>query len=372
MKFVINKFQIVNVLAKVQGLTGRRSNLAITENVLIQSASEGIRLTVTDLETGFEGFYPAAVEKEGAIAVSAKKLFEIIREFPSEDILINEVENRWIEIGNDKVLYHIVGMNPDDFPETPVISEVDFFSIDAAGLERMIDQATIISASGDEKRAHINGVYVERIHGEENDCLRFVSTDGSRLNCVNHLFSPETRISVGEGVLVPKKGLNEIAKFLDIEGDVQIGIKESNFILKKEKETIIIRMLEGEFPKYEDILKKGEDHLIGIDKLQFSKMLKRMSILATDNYKGAVFTFKDNNLSVTATNPDYGESKEDMEIEFSGESIEAAFNPKFFSDALSVINEENVIVNIVDGSRPCIVEAAEDKNFISVIMPMRI
>ena len=372
MKFIINKFQIVNVLAKVQGLTGRRSNLAITENVLIQSGSEGIRLTVTDLETGFEGFYPAVVEKEGSIAVSAKKLYEIIREFPSDDILINEVENRWIEIGNEKVLYHIVGMNPDDFPETPVISEVDFFSIDASVLEQMIERATIISAAGDEKRAHINGVYVERTHGEDKNRMRFVSTDGSRLNCADHLFSSADEIPAGEGVLIPKKGLNEVAKFLDIEGDVQIGIKDSNFILKKEKETIIIRMLEGEFPQYEDILKKGEDHLIKIDKMKFTKMLKRMSILATDNYKGAVFTFSNNNLAVTATNPDYGESKEDMEIEFVGEPIEAAFNPKFFIDALSVIKEDNAIINIVDGNKPCIVQGDTDYNFVSVIMPMRI
>ncbi len=371
MKFIINKFQIVNVLAKVQGLTGRRSNLAITENILIRSVRDGIHLTATDLETGFEGFYPASVENEGAVAVSAKKLFEILREFPSEDILINEVENRWIEIGNDKVQYHIVGMNPDDFPETPHITEVDFFSIDASIFEKMIERSIIISAAGDEKRAHINGVFVERTHEPVNR-LRFVSTDGSRLNEVHHLYDSPEALPAGEGVLVPKKGLNEVAKFLDIEGEVQIGIKESNFIVKKEKETIIIRMLEGDFPKYEDILTKGREHIIKLDKFKFGKMLKRMSILATDNYKGAVFTFNDNKLVVTATNPDYGESKEETEIVFSGTPIEAAFNPKFFMDTLSVIDEENVIINIVDGSRPCIVEGDRDKTFIGVIMPMRI
>ncbi len=371
MKFIINKFQIVNVLAKVQGLTGRRSNLAITENILIRSVGDGIFLTATDLETGFEGFYPASVEREGAVAVSAKKLFEILREFPSEDILINEVENRWIEIGNNKVQYHIVGMNPDDFPETPHITEVDFFSIDASIFEKMIERSIIISAAGDEKRAHINGVFVERTHEDVNR-LRFVSTDGSRLNEVHHLYGSPEALPAGEGVLVPKKGLNEVAKFLDIEGEVQVGIKESNFIVKKEKETIIIRMLEGDFPKYEDILTKGDVHIIKLDKIKFGKMLKRMSILATDNYKGAVFTFNDNKLVVTATNPDYGESKEETEIEFSGNPIEAAFNPKFFMDTLSVIDEENVIVNIVDGSRPCIVEGNMDKTFIGVIMPMRI
>ena len=372
MKFTINKLQIVSVLSKIQGVTGRRSNLAITENVLIRSATDGIRLTATDLETGFDGFYPAVVENEGSIAVSAKKLYEIVREFPSDEILINEVENRWIEIGNEKIQYHIVGMNPDDFPETPHITDVDFFSIDASTLEKMIERAVVISAAGDEKRAHINGVYVERLVEADQARFRFVSTDGSRLNAVDHLFASAEALPAGEGVLVPKKGMNEVAKFLDIDGEVKIGIKDSNFILQKEKETIIIRMLEGEFPKYADILKKGEDHLILLDKLQFSKMLKRMSILATDNYKGAVFTFDENKLVVTATNPDYGESKEEMEIEFSGDMIEAAFNPKFFLDTLSVIDDAQVVINIVDGNRPCIIEGDTDKTFISIIMPMRI
>jgi len=311
------------------------------------------------------------VEKEGAVAVSAKKLYEILREFPSEDILINEIENRWIEITNEKVQYHIVGMNPDDFPETPHIPDVDFFSIEAAILEKMIERATIISAAGDEKRAHINGVFVERTHGEVNQ-LRFVSTDGSRLNAVRHDYANAEDIPAGEGVLVPKKGLNEVAKFLDIQGEVQIGVRDSNFIVKKEKETIIIRMLEGEFPKYEDILKKGKDHIIHLEKVKFGKLLKRMSILATDSYKGAVFAFDDNKLVVTATNPDYGESKEETDIEFSGDSIEAAFNPKFFLDTLSVIDDENIVINIVDGNRPCIIEGDTDHTFISVIMPMRI
>lgn len=372
MKFIVDKFQMVNVLAKIQGLTGRRSNLAITENVLIRSGSDGIHLTATDLETGFEGFYSASVEKEGAVAVSAKKLYEILREFPSDEILLHEVENRWIEIGSGKVQYHIVGMNPDDFPETPQLKGVDFFSIDASVLDQMISRAVIISAAGDEKRAHINGVYVEQLKEVDAWRLRFVSTDGSRLNAVEHLYPPTKALPGGEGVLVPKKGLNEVAKFLDVAGDVQVGIKDSHFIVKKERETIIIRMLEGDFPQYADILDKGDSHLIQMDNVKFGKMLKRMSIFATDNYKGAVFTFNDDNLVVTATNPDYGESKEDMDIDFTGDPIEVAFNPKFFLDTLSVIDDETVVVSIVDGSKPCLIEGVEDKTFISVIMPMRI
>ena len=97
-----------------------------------------------------------------------------------------------------------------------------------------------------------------------------------------------------------------------------------------------------------------------------------MSILATDSYKGAVFTFDENKLVVTATNPDYGESKEETEIEFIGDPIDVAFNPKFFIDTLSVVDDEKIVLNIVDGNHPCVIEGDTDKTFISVIMPMRI
>ena len=372
MKFTINKTDIVDVLSKIQGLTGRKSNLAITENVLIKSENSGISLTATDLETGFEGFYPSEVEKEGALAVNAKKLYEIVREFPDETILLNEIENRWIEIGTNKVLYHIVGMNPDDFPDTPHIAEVEFFDMDSIGLKKMIEKSIIISGSSDEKRAHINGVFFERIHDESTVKARMVSTDGSRLSAVDYNFKNKNDLSKGDDVLIPKKGLNEVVKFLNFEGTVQIGIKDSNFIVKKKKETIIIRLLEGDFPKYRSIIEKTNSNVLKLNKFKFGKMLKRMSILSSENYKGAVFTFDNNTLVITATNPDIGESKEDMEIDFSREKIEAAFNPKFFMETLNVIEDDYVNLYLTDGEKPCLIEAETDKDFISVIMPMRI
>ena len=120
MKFIINKSQMVTVLSKVQGLAGRRSNLSITENILIRSEPDGVHLTATDLETGFEGFYPASIEKEGAVAVSAKKLYEILREFPSEEILINEVENRWI----GGLYHHLILRNRDAGLQVEILQQV--------------------------------------------------------------------------------------------------------------------------------------------------------------------------------------------------------------------------------------------------------
>jgi len=372
MNLIVKKFDLLPVLAKIQGLTGRRTNLAITTNVLIKTTDSGISISATDLETGFEGFYPANIETQGAVAINARKFYEIVRDFPSEDISLKEIENHWIEIGNEHVEYHIVGMNPDDFPEIPKIEAVEFFEIDSIALARMIEKNVIVSGATDDKRAHIIGVYAERIIEEKQRVFRLVSTDGSRLSKVDYIYDKDYNLPSGTGVMIPKKGLVEVNKFLDAEGPVQVGFKDNNFIIKKNSETLIIRLLEGAFPAYDDIITISGGNDIFLDRKLFLMMLKRMSILSSEDYKGVIFNFSKDKLVINSTNPDIGESKEDMIIEYSGEPIIVMFNPRFFIDTLGVIDEDNVLINIVNEEKPCIIQGEKDKTYLSVIMPMRI
>ena len=371
MKATINKNDILPVLSKIQGLAGRKTNLAITTSILIQTEESGISIAATDLETGFEGFYPAKIDAQGVIAINARKLYEIVRDFPSEDIYVNEIENHWIEIGNQTVEYHIVGLNPDDFPEIPKIEDVDFFEINSATFAKMIDKTSIITGASDDNRAHIVGIFAERIQQEKEKIFRLVSTDGSRLSKADCVFDKDFELPSGPDVLIPKKGLTEVAKFLDNEGSVKLGIKDNNFIVKKERETLIIRLLEGEFPQYGDIVLKTDGHDIPMDRQLFLMMLKRMSILSSDEYKGVIFHFNPDKLLINSTNPDIGESKEDMDISYKGDPVEVMYNPKFFIDTLGVIDDDNIILNIVDEEKPCKIEGENDKSYLSVIMPMR-
>ena len=132
-------------------------------------------------------------------------------------------------------------------------------------------------------------------------------------------------------------------------------------------------MLEGDFPKYQDIIVKPENaHEIKLPKTAFLKTLRRMSILSSENYKGVIFKFDKDRLEITANNPELGESKEDLPIEFTSDEIEGAYNPRYFMETLGVIKDETVIIHIVDGERPCLLKGDEDQSFLSVIMPMRI
>ena len=372
MKVTIKKGDLLPVLSKVQGITGRRTNLAITTNVLVKTIKDGISISATDLETGFEGFYEAKVEAEGIIAINARKFYEIVRDFPSEDIFLNEVENHWIEIGNRNVEYHIVGLNPDDFPEIPKIEAIEFFEIDSTALAKMIEKSVVVSGATDDKRAHIVGVFAERIEEKKNKIFRFVSTDGSRLSKVDHLFDKDYKLPPGENVMIPKKGLVEVGKFLDSEGPAKIGFKDNSFVVQKERETLIIRLLEGDFPEYGDIIVKKGGNSIPLDRQLFLMMLKRMSILSSEDYKGVIFNFEKNQLIITSTNPDIGESKEDMAVEYSGDTITVMFNPKYFIETLNVMEDDKIILNIVDEEKPCLIDGEKDKTYLSVIMPMRI
>ncbi len=373
MRITIKKNDISEVLSRIQGLTGKKTSLAITENVLLKTGENGIFITATDLETGFNGFYPAEIETPGEIAINAKKLTEIVKNFPTDIINLQELENRWIEISSPKVEYHIVGMDPEDFPHIPESDSTDLTVVDSAALKKMIEKSVAINVTGNEKRPHLLGAYLTFMdNGTENKLIRMVSTDLKRLSKVDYTCAPDTFFNPEINVIIPKKGLSEIYKFLETEGTVSIGIKENHFIVKKDNEYAIVNLLDGGFPPYEEILQSEAEYDIVFDRSQFSMMLKRMSILTSEDYRGVVFHFNNDEFTIRTINAVLGESKESMDIVYDGEPKEIAYNPRYFLEAINFITQDNVILNIKDEQTPCIVRGEQDSNYINIIMPMKI
>jgi DNA polymerase-3 subunit beta len=340
--------------------------------VLIRATHAGVSLSATDLETSFEGQYAAVVETQGAIALNSRKLFEIVKDFPQDEIVLDGTENHWVKIGNETVEYNIAGLDPEDFPEIPKIENVDFYDIPSSVLADMISKSIVIGAANDERRNHILGVYLSLSTLAVSQVLRMVSTDGNRLCKTDFHFEESSVNPVCAGVLIPKKSLSEVEKFLDAEGNVQLAFNDNSLIVKKENEVFVVRLLEGEFPQYAEIIQKQDGSHILLNRQMFLMMLRRMSILSSEEYKGVIFNFNENVLTISSSNPEIGESKEDMPIEFDRKKITVMFNPKFFIDTLNVIGDEKIILSIINEEKPCLVEGEKDKSYISVIMPMRI
>ncbi len=372
MKFSFNKKEILDVLSKIQGLTGRKTNLTITSDILIKAMGGGVTITANDLETVFSGTYEAQVEKEGVLSINSKKFFEIIREYPENNIFVNEIENRWVEIGEGDSIYHIVSSDYENFPETPIIENINFIEISSKDLKKMVEVSSIVNYSGEEKRIYVLGSLVEKITKENEEKLRIVSTDSRRLHCYDAPFKGDL-VLPGESVIIPKKGLSELNKFIDSSKEIiKVGIKDNHFIFKNDNESIMIKLLEGEYPDYKPVINYEDMIPIEMDKTMFSTLMKRVSILTSDDYKSVILNFKENELVVTITNPEIGESKERIMISFSDEEIKSAFNPKYFMDALSIFEDSMVVINVKDSKSPCIIKGLDDDKLVCVIMAMHI
>jgi len=372
MKFSFDKKEILDVLSKIQGLTGRKTNLSITSDILIKAMGSQITIVANDLETVFMGTYDAQVETEGILSINSKKFFEIIREYPENKIFINEIENRWVEIGEGDSIYHIVSSDYENFPETPIIEDIDFIEINSKDLKRMVDVASIVNYSGEEKRIYVLGSLIEKISIDDTERLRIVSTDSRRLHCCEAVFKGDLRLP-DESVIIPKKGLSELSKFIDVsKEDIKVGIKENHFIFQNKNESIMIKLLEGEYPDYKPVINNEDMIPIEIDRTMFSTLMKRVSILTSDDYKSVILNFKENELVVTITNPEIGESKERMMIAYAESEIKSAFNPKYFIDALNIFQDNIVVINVKDNKSPCIIRGLDDDKLVCVIMAMHI
>lgn len=372
MKFSFNKKDILDILSKVQGITGRKTNLSITSDILIKAVGSQISITANDLETVFTGTYDGQVETEGVLSINSQKFFEIIREYPDNEIIVNEVENRWVEIGTGDSLYHIVSSDYKNFPETPLIENVDFIEISAVDLKRMVAVSSVISFTGDEKRIYVLGSLMEKIVSGDQERLRIVSTDSRRLNCYDAPFKGELNLPQ-ESIIIPKKGLSELNKFIDSNLDaIQVGVKDNHFIFQRANESVMIKLLDGEYPDYKPVINYDGMIPMEVDRSMFSTLMRRVSILTSDDYKSVILNFKENELTVTITNPEIGESKERLMIGFSGEEIKSAFNPQYFRDALKLFEESIVVINVKDSKSPCIIKSLDDDKLVCVIMAMHI
>ena len=206
MKIIINKKEIADGLSKLQGITNRKTSLSITSDILIKAVGSQITIIASDMETAFYGTYKAEIEEEGILSLNSRKFYEIIKEYPDEYIIINEVKDRWVEIGKGDSLYHIVASDYNDFPEIPLIEDVNFIEIPSKDLKKMVEVASVVSYPSEEKRIYVLGCLLDKIVKEdENDSnkLRIVSTDSKRLNSYEIAFKEDIELPA-ENIIIPK------------------------------------------------------------------------------------------------------------------------------------------------------------------------
>ena len=368
MKFVIHRNPLLEALKKAQSVVEKKNTVPILANVLFAVEGDELSISATDLEVGLKMVLPVEKAQSGKITLSSKALLDIVNELPQAPIEITKKENDSVEIVCGKSRFKVVSLSATEYPALPAFEEKKYHDAKLDGLKEMIDR-TSFAVSTDATRYLMNGVYFEPL---EKNVMRMTATDGHRLAFMDgEVFS--TMPEFKRGVIIPRKGLMELRKFLE-EGDSTIGLAfERGYVFANLGGSyLFIRLIEGEYPDYRQVIPKSTDRVAKIDKANFHSALKRVSLLAHEKSKGVKFSIQPGMLTIYSSNPDLGEAKEEIDVGYTGEPVSIGFNAKYLLECLAVTPVDKLELLFKDHLSPGILKGEGQPNHTYVVMPMRI
>ena len=372
MNFAIQREPLLGALLKVQSVVEKRNTVAILGNILCSVKGQELLLCATDLEVGIRVSLPVEAKQEGKITISAKNFLDIVRELPEKKIYFSRKDNNWIELVCGKSKFNIVSLAADEYPTLPAFDEKNYFDARSQALIDMIDR-TQFAVSTDATRYHLNGVFFEHPQEVEGqNVMRMTATDGHRLSFVDQevfMKTPELK----RGIIIPKKGLSELRKLLDVQqATVGLAFERGYLFAKLSDSYLFVRLIDGEYPDYRLVIPKGTDKIVKTDRDELNSALKRVSLLAHEKSRGVKLALQENMLTISSSNPDMGEAREEIDVEYLGDTLDIGFNSKYLLECLSVLSSDKVEIHLKDRLSPGILRGTGEANHTYVIMPMRI
>lgn len=368
MKFVISREALLKPLALVAGVVERRQTLPVLSNILLVVEGDTLSLTGTDLEVELVGRVALASPVEtGEITVPARKMMDICKTLPEGAQIEVHRDADKVIIKSGRSRFSLSTLPATDFPNVEEKPESLKFNVPQEKLKHLID-ATSVAMAQQDVRYYLNGMLFEMRQGQ----LKAVATDGHRLA----LCSCEADIPSSEQlqVIVPRKGILELARLLS-EGEESVDLSMSaNHIRARTKDyTFTSKLVDGKFPDYAQVIPKGGDKKLLIERETFKQVLGRASILSNEKYRGVRLILEEGMLQVLANNPEQEEAQEEMSVDYSGEKLEIGFNVSYLLDVLSVTRGQEVEIHLSDANSSALLketEAASDSLY--VVMPMRL
>jgi DNA polymerase-3 subunit beta len=368
MEFRIAADELKKALHRAQGIVERKATMPILSNVLITATKAGITVTAFDLDIGIVSEHQAEVAKTGAITVSARTLLDIVSFVPDAQVTVKKMPNNFAEITSGAAHYKIVGMAPEEFPKLPREDATNLVKVSGVTLLEMIKK-TSYAISNDETRYILNGVFFEPREGGK---VRMVATDGHRLSLIERELVGDFKLK--SGVIIPRKGLFELKRLLEEapEAECQLGFAENSALFKKPGLSMVMRLIDGQFPEYQRVIpKEGEKQLL-VNRACLGDALKRIALLSADKTNAVKLSLSENLLRITANNPDLGEAKDDIEVAYRGQPLTVGFNARYIQDVLAAMDTDEVTLEMGDEHSPGVLHAPGDRSYTTVVMPMRV
>lgn len=363
MKLICSKSDLLKGVNIVSKAVPVRTTMSILECILIDASANKIKLTANDMELGIETIITGEILEPGIIALDAKIFLEIVRKLPDNEVTIETDQTFKTLISCEKAKFNIIGKSGEDFSYLPYVERKNSVSMSQFTLKEVIRQ-TIFSITDNDNNKLMSG---ELFEINENK-LKVVSLDGHRISIRNIELKDSYEY---KKVIVPGKTLNEISKILpgSAEEDVFLFLTENHIIFEFDQTTVVSRLIEGEYFKIEQMLSSDYETKININKEELLNCIDRATLLIKEgDKKPIIMNITDTSMELKI-NSFIGSMNEDIDIEKEGKDILIGFNPKFFIDALRVIDEEEVTIYMVNPKAPCFIKD-ENETYIYLILPV--
>jgi DNA polymerase-3 subunit beta len=324
-----------------------------------------VELTGTDLEVGLRTHFAAEIQKPGAITVNGKKIFEIVKSLPEGQGVTVEQKGETIEITAGESEFKVLCMQKEDYPQVPEANFEKKIKLPLKDMKDMIDR--VFYAITQEQRYYLNGALLLL----KNKHMELVSTDGHRLS---YTAKAEDGVKVDKelSVIVAKKTLNELRKFEDEE--VEFDLDENNLFFKVGARTLISRIIESKFPNYQAVIPKDNPNILSLLREELAGAIRRVSLLSAERSKGIKFYLEKNRMKLFSSNPEIGEARDRLDVDYKGQDLEIGFNSQYLLDFLTAVTSERVTFEIKDENSAVLIkpEGEEGLKNIYVLMPMKI
>ena len=361
MKFSAPKDVLLKGIQSVQAVIDSKAVQPILSHVLIEATTDNIILTATDFNVGIITSIPVKPAIAGAITVPAKKILEIIKELPENEVVSISVKKNNIiniECGNNN--FKIMGLGEDEFSKPPEFKDKNYITLKQPRLKTML-RRTSFATGHDEIRQVLNGI----LFVIKPSYMRLVATDGRCLAMSEEKMQlPKTM----EGkFILPSKAVDELNKVLADDGEVKMFVTEKQVMFDAGATKLVSRLIEGEFPNYERVIPEEAKEKVVVARQTLLAAIKRVALFTSPDSMFIKVDAGANRVVLSKSDPHAGEARVELEAQYKGKELSIAFNPDYLISLLKNVDQETIALELVDPEKPGVVRIADE--YVYVVMP---
>jgi len=375
MELIVAKADLQKELQLCQGVVEKRSTIPILSNVLLKAADGKLQIAATDLDVTILSACDARVTNPGGVTIEARRLFDIVRSLPDDDVHITLQENNSLTVESGTAKFRLLGLPAEDYPTLPTVDVTEAYTVPLEELKTMVGKVRF-AITHEETRFQLNGALLK----VQPNKMEMVATDGHRMALINFPKGGNGKVKKGSDltILIPRKALDEILRLEGTEdGTVRFGVSENQLFFEAGERRLMARLIDVNFPNYMEVISRDNDRHVMVDRERLLSTIRRISLVANERTRAVRFDFAPGKLTVSSTNPELGDARETVPIDYAGNPFFVGLNAAYVTDFLSAVDTPQVSLDLKDENSQCIGKPATSSedlayDYLYVVMPMRL